>query len=180
MKKIFLSIIFAISIINCSNKPFERRLKKEVKEITEKVKEKEKQANKEVIEAKVIKVYDGDTVTLEDKTKIRLFGIDAPERKQQGGDYSQKVLSDLLLNKKAKFVVMDTDRYGRKVSKIYVGDIYVNEYLIKRGAAHYYEEYAKNENDLKQAYETAKKNKVGIFNQRYQLPSEYRKQHNKG
>ena len=49
--------------------------------------------------------------------------------------------------------------------------------MLEQGAAWWYEEYAKNDTDLQSAFETAKKNRIGIFkNYKIKKPSEYRKE----
>ena len=77
---------------------------------------------------KVVGVSDGDTLTLLvpdgnsfKQVKVRLGEIDTPERKQPYGTRAQQALSDLAYNKQARVVVQDTDRYGRTVGRVYVG-----------------------------------------------------------
>lgn len=60
------------------------------------------------IEGKVVKVADGDTITILEKgkkVKIRFYGIDAPEKKQEYGVKSLSVLKDLLDNEIVKVQV---------------------------------------------------------------------------
>lgn len=127
----------------------------------------------------VTSVYDGDTITVKNSNKtlkIRLYGIDAPELKQKDGTFSRKVLYDKVYQKNVTVKVMNKDRYGRSVAKIYLKDEYINLYLLEKGTAFWYENYARDDNELARAYEKARKNRVGIFkNQNIQTPSEYRK-----
>ena len=66
--------------------------------------------------ANVDRVVDGDTVYTKDGTKIRLHGIDTPERDQPYGQQATRALDGLI---KTKFYVLekDTDRYGRFIRR---------------------------------------------------------------
>lgn len=95
--------------------------------------------------ARVVKVADGDTltaVTEDNKTlKIRLFGIDAPEKKQDYGQKSQKALSGMINRKDIDVEIVAGDKYGRFVGIIYLGNKIINEEMIKRGHAWVYQRY---------------------------------------
>jgi endonuclease YncB( thermonuclease family) len=98
---------------------------------------------------KVTSISDGDTLTLLvsdgasfKQVKVRLGEIDTPERKQPYGTRAQQVLSDLAYNKQARVVVQDTDRYGRTVGRVYVGNLDVNVEMIRQGAAWAYRQCA--------------------------------------
>ncbi len=73
---------------------------------------------------KVVGVADGDTITVldADKTqhKIRLAGIDAPERGQPGGFRAKESLSQLLYEREVRVEGSKADRYGRLVAKVMV------------------------------------------------------------
>ncbi|WP_245636219.1 thermonuclease family protein [Curvibacter delicatus] len=96
-------------------------------------------------EGLVVKVKDGDTVTLLDSDKrsheVRLAGIDAPEKKQAFGQRSKQSLSDLAYMQKATVDFDKKDRYGREVGKILVNERDVNLEQIKRGMAWVYRQY---------------------------------------
>src|SRR3954467_3861194 len=88
---------------------------------------------------KVVRIADGDTVTIlvdgNHQVKVRLFGIDAPERGQDYSRKSREALAELVFEKDVRVVVHDKDRYGRSVGDIYVGDLLVNEKMINDGWA---------------------------------------------
>ncbi len=87
---------------------------------------------------------DGDTITvLENRVqhRIRLFGIDAPERYQDFGNRAKQFVSDLVFGKQVRIVKQDIDRYGRIVGTVYVGAVCVNEELIRSGLAWVYRYY---------------------------------------
>jgi len=78
------------------------------------------------ITGKVVAIADGDTITvLQNKTqyKIRLYGIDTPEKAQDFGRRAKQFTSDLVYGKHVKVVQEDIDRYGRIVGMVYVNDI---------------------------------------------------------
>jgi micrococcal nuclease len=100
----------------------------------------------DVIIGKVVRVADGDTITvLENRTqhRIRLFGIDAPERHQDFSNKAKQFVSELVFGKQVRVVKMDIDRYDRVVGMVYVGDVNVNEALVKNGLAWVYQRYCK-------------------------------------
>jgi len=100
-----------------------------------KIAEQQKQTKKLVL---VTRVIDGDTVELPDGNKVRLIGIDTPEKGECYFSEAKDKLSDLILNKKVRLEkdVSETDRYHRLLRYIYVDDIFVNDYLVAKGYAH--------------------------------------------
>jgi endonuclease YncB( thermonuclease family) len=99
----------------------------------------------DILSGRVVGVADGDTVTILDSTntqhKIRLGGIDAPEKHQAFGNVSKKSLSDMVYGQLVTVDWHKEDRYGRKVGKVLTNDIDVNLEQIKRGLAWYYKKY---------------------------------------
>lgn len=120
-----------------------------------------------VITGRVVSVADGDTITILDDTKtqhkIRLWGIDAPESRQDYGQRAKQAMSDLVYHKTVRVDVLNKDRYGREVGKVYQGETYVNLEMIKKGLAWWYQQYARNATDLKDAEETARSARVGLW-----------------
>jgi endonuclease YncB( thermonuclease family) len=98
-----------------------------------------------VIHGRVVGVSDGDSVTVIDANKtqykIRLAGIDAPERAQAYGQKSKQSLSDLVFGKQVDVEWSKLDRYGRTVGKIMMGGVDINLEQIKSGMAWHYKEY---------------------------------------
>ena len=88
---------------------------------------------------KVVKIADGDTITVLDYHKvlhrIRLTGIDAPERKQAFGNRSRQSLSQLVFSKIVTVKTKKRDRYGRVLGKILINGTDVNKEQIRRGMA---------------------------------------------
>lgn len=117
-------------------------------------------AQAELISGLVVHVADGDTITLLDAAKvqhkIRLAGIDAPEKSQAYGDRSRESLAELVAN---RLVVVEThkkDRYGRLVGKVLVNDQDINIEQIRRGFAWFYRQYQQELSDAdRQSYDRA-------------------------
>lgn len=101
------------------------------------------------IEGRVVGVSDGDTITVLDANntqhKIRLSGIDAPEKKQPFGQRSKESLSDLVFNKPVTVDTDTQDRYGRKVGKVLVDGQDANLEQIRRGMAWHYKAYEREQ-----------------------------------
>ena len=99
----------------------------------------------ERIRGKVEWVYDGDTIrTANENTKVRLWGVDAPEIGEPGAEAAKDVLIDLVHGELVSFIVMDTDRYGRLVGRVFLDDgREVNRLLIEKGVAQEYCRYSK-------------------------------------
>jgi endonuclease YncB( thermonuclease family)/methylphosphotriester-DNA--protein-cysteine methyltransferase len=105
--------------------------------------------NERVIEGRVVKVSDGDTITVLDKEnrqhKIRFQGIDAPESKQDYGQVSKDNLAKMIFGKEVKVVWSKTDKYGRTVGKILLDGRDINIEQIKAGLAWHYKTYEKEQ-----------------------------------
>jgi endonuclease YncB( thermonuclease family) len=89
-------------------------------------------------------VIDGDSITvLHDgrQEQIRLWGIDCPEKRQDFGTKAKYGTSILVFAKVVEVEPVTTDRYGRTVAFVKVGDTLVNEKLIRQGLAWVYTRY---------------------------------------
>lgn len=131
-------------------------------------------------------VSDGDTLhlqTAEGRYKVRFYGIDAPEVSQEYGLESKVFVAERVLGEKVKVEVVSTDRYGRKVGKIYYGygyGKYLNKKVVEAGYAWWYEYYAKEDRDLQEAEAHARKYKAGLWRSSNPVaPWEYRRNKNK-
>ncbi len=93
---------------------------------------------------KVVRLADGDSITVLDNNiehKIRLQGIDAPERKQAFGNASRKHLASLVAGKEVTVKCVKRDRYGRIVGFVLVDGHDVNLAQVKAGMAWFYRYY---------------------------------------
>jgi len=97
------------------------------------------------LQGRVVGVSDGDTVTVLDADnkphKIRLSGIDAPEKEQAYGQKSKESLSELVFGKSVDVEWRKQDRYGRTVGKIMLGGVDICLEQLKRGMAWHYKQY---------------------------------------
>ncbi|WP_270981105.1 thermonuclease family protein [Campylobacter helveticus] len=100
---------------------------------------------------KVSKVIDGDTIELlvkqdnikqSPKIKVRLFGIDAPEKKQAFGKEAKEYLSSLILDKEVILIINDKDKYQRFIGTILLNEKDINKEMVKNGYAWAYESYS--------------------------------------
>ncbi len=98
------------------------------------------------LDGKIVGVADGDTVTLLDASntqhRIRLDGIDAPERTQPHGQRARQSLAAMAHGRVARADCPKVDRYGRAVCRVIVDGIDVGLEQIRRGYAWHYVKYA--------------------------------------
>ena len=102
-------------------------------------------ASAEVVVGQVVGITDGDTLIVlssaKRQYKVRLAGIDSPERGQAFGTKAKQSLSDLAFGKVALVEYHKRDRYGRLVGKVHVGNLDVCLEQIRRGLAWHYKDY---------------------------------------
>jgi len=100
---------------------------------------------------KVIKVYDGDTITIASKLpyadsllyrfSVRLNGIDCPEIKSKSEDekecalMAKEELIELLMGNVVELRNSKTEKYGRILSDVYINNLHVNNYMIEKRLA---------------------------------------------
>jgi len=133
------------------------------------------------IRGKVIAIADENTIIVLQNNrqyKIRLYGIDTPEKRQAFGQKAKKFASDMAMNQQVKVVVYDIDRYGRVVGMVYIGQRCLNEALIQNGFAWVYRRYCKESFCSKWlGYEQeARANRIGLWSYDNPIPPwEFRK-----
>ena len=130
----------------------------------------------------ITKIIDGDTYLIQisesnETIKVRLWGIDAPEKNQAFGVTATNYCIDRYLDKTVEISIKDVDRYGRTVAVLSISDEVFNEHLIKVGLAwdyHYYSKSAVYANLQK----LAKVSKVGLWIEKKPIePRSWRKSH---
>lgn len=125
-----------------------------------------------VLNGRVVGVSDGDTITVLDGTKtqhrIRLVGIDAPEKAQAFGEKSKQSLSNMVFGKEISVLWDKRDRYDRILGKVLMpwGD--VNLAQVEDGMAWHYKRYMNDQSMKDQlAYDdaerTARRLKKGLW-----------------
>lgn len=103
----------------------------------------------ETLQGKVVGISDGDTITVLDSSKtqhkIRLAGIDAPEKSQAYGERSKQYLSDQVLGRSVTVDWNKTDKYGRTIGKVIVNGQDANLKQVQAGLAWHYKQYEKEQ-----------------------------------
>lgn len=119
---------------------------------------------------KVVGVTDGDTITVISpggrsykRTRIRLWGVDCPEKSQAFGQRAKQFTSDLVYGKEVSLDERDVDRYGRTVAVVRVDGKVLNEELVKAGYAWWYERYAPGEARLRDLQAEARSARRGLW-----------------
>lgn len=98
------------------------------------------------LQGTVVGIADGDTVDLRldsGKIRIRLHGVDAPERDQPYGRAARRELSRLVYLRRVEVEPVEQDQYERMVARLWLGEMDVNAELLRLGAAWVYRRYAR-------------------------------------
>ncbi len=116
---------------------------------------------------RVVGVADGDTITVLHNGKgerIRLHGIDCPEKRQPFGKRAKQFTSRLTYGKEVTVEDLGQDRYGRTIGEVILPDGRVlNRKLVKAGLAWWYRRYAPDDQTLKQLEQEARAAKRGLW-----------------
>ena len=135
------------------------------------------------------KVVDGDTIKINSK-KIRLYGIDAPEKKQKCkktyltisfmsftkdymcGEVSSEKLIKKINKQKLNCNILDVDRYKRLIGECFKRNINLNSWMVSNGYAVAYRKYSKKyvSDEI-----NTKNNKLGIWQGKFEMPWDYRR-----
>lgn len=136
-----------------------------------------------IFSARVVAVLDGDTVLVQrgsrnrQPVKVRLAGIDAPEKEQAYGMASKQSLSELVLKQQVRVSVQATDDYGRLVAELVADGRSVNEEQVRRGMAWEYSRFRGNRHYLALQNE-ARQARRGLWAQPEPMPpQQWRKLH---
>ena len=135
-------------------------------------------------------IYDGDTFRVSDgnqEIKIRLCGINAPEKDQALGTASRDHLRSLVAQGNGQIILTktDTDQYGRTIAEAFIplpdgeAEIHINSQMVADGMAYVYPQYigsCPNAAPMRTAESNAKSNSLGVWsNPSSQKPWEYRR-----
>lgn len=136
--------------------------------------------SKQTVRGRVVYVADGDTLTIletgtQQQRKVRLHGIDAPERSQDFGDRGRQALSGKVANRDVAVEIIELDPYGRTVGEVYVGDRWINEEIVREGFAWHYKHFSRDPK-LATAEREARQKKAGLWSGPTPMaPWEYRR-----
>lgn len=101
-----------------------------------------------VLVGTVTKIVDGDTIDVKltsGPIRVRLHGVDTPERGQPWGKESTAALTALVMGKEVEVEPFEQDRYERMIGIVYRDDLNVNLELVKRGHAWAYRQYMRKQ-----------------------------------
>ena len=130
------------------------------------------QVQADTLLGKVINVADGDTITVLDDTntqhKIRLTGIDAPEKRQAFGNVAKQSLVEQVAGQSVAVEWVKVDKYGRKIGKVLLAGLDCNLVQVKRGLAWHYKQYQREQSSTDQqsyavAETEARATKLGLW-----------------
>ncbi len=111
----------------------------------------------------VVDVLDGDTILIENSRRVRLAGVEAPEKGLCGSKESAELLKSLIGDRLVKIVPIITDSYGRDVASIYLGNKYINQEIIASGWAGYNSQEIPERETVLKLHQDAMKSGKGIY-----------------
>ncbi len=128
---------------------------------------------------KVVGIVDGDTIDLltdsQEQLRIRIAGIDSPERRQPFGKRAKQYMAKLAAGNLAVATCPKKDRYGRYVCVVKVDSKDIGMEMIRNGLAWHYKKYAHEQSpDDRRDYEyvetEARKRNIGLWNSSSPMP----------
>ena len=115
---------------------------------------------------KVVRIVDGDTFEVLDSvnrvSKIRMNGIDAPEKKQAFGTRSRETLASLCFGRRIRVRVYSKDRNGRLIADTYLDNRSLSLIMVSEGMAWHFKKYS-TDNELAQAELRARAARRGLW-----------------
>lgn len=133
----------------------------------------------ETISGRIVGVVDGDTVDVltaeHEQIRIRVAGIDAPEKAQPFGQRSKQKMSDLVFGKAVQVEFTKRDRYGRIIGKVMVNGRDAGLALLDAGLAWHYKKYANEQSSgdryaYAEAEEIARISRFGLWGDETPVP----------
>ena len=116
----------------------------------------------------IVAIADGDTMTARcgepgayNQVKIRLAGIDAPEKKQDYGDRARQALAGLCFQQQARITARAKDRYGRTVADVQCQGKDAGAFMVRGGWAMVYTQYASQHQHLLPLQDAARRERAG-------------------
>ncbi len=127
-------------------------------------------ANTNTTSARVTRIIDGDTIQLDGGQTVRYIGIDTPETYGREDCFGQEATEKNRELVSGKVVVLEkdvseTDRYGRLLRYVYIGDIFVNDALVKEGYAFAasFPPDIKHQDTFRESESYARENNLGLW-----------------
>jgi endonuclease YncB( thermonuclease family) len=127
-----------------------------------------------LIPGKVVGIVDGDTYDVllngNETIRIRMEGIDAPEKGMPFYKKAKNYLSELCFGKEVRLEIHETDDYGRKIAFTYLEDgTELSHEMIKAGLAWHFKKY-NNDSDLSELETKARALKIGLWADKSPMP----------
>lgn len=134
------------------------------------------------------RVIDGDTISVvpaagttgntppdpRRSITVRLYGIDAPETDQPGGEEATNFVRGWATHSTLELVVHTTDRYGRLIGELRIPGRpdrrTLNEELVCRGLAWWYREYSREDAELAALHAQAQAERRGVWSENSPIP----------
>ena len=122
----------------------------------------------DAFEGRVVGISDGDTISVMRNgkaQKVRLYGVDAPEKKQPFGERAKQFTSEQTFGQKASVMIIENDRYGRVVGVVimpYERES-LNIQIVRAGLAWHYRQYAPKDTYLIDAQQEARLDRRGLW-----------------
>ena len=133
----------------------------------------EKDTSEKVLEGKVKKIVDGDSIIVLDKDdkeqEVQLEGIDAPEPKQDFGGEATKLLDKKISGKEVVGKWKTKDSFERILGHVYIGEQFVNLEMVRIGAAWHFKRYNKDP-EFAKAEDKAREVKLGLWKESSPTP----------
>ena len=134
-------------------------------------------AEDERYRGEVVGVADGDTITVLttdfERIKVRLYGIDCPEKGQPYGVEAKDYLNSMVYGKTVDVRVLDVDRYSRYVGLVSLEGADVNDLMVAGGYAWLYTQYCNDQTacaKFKASEDDARRRKKGLWGDSGAIP----------
>lgn len=131
-------------------------------------------AESEEFRGKVVGIVDGDTLDVMRDGKaarVRLWGIDTPEKRQAFGARAKQFTADHCFQKEVTVRIKDQDRYKRLVGEVILAEgVNLNQELVRAGMAWWYKRYAPGDGTLEHLQETAQQSRTGLWEDAFPIP----------
>lgn len=123
---------------------------------------------------RVVRIIDGDTIEVlmgQRPVRVRLYGVDCPERSQAFGTAARRFTSELCFGQTVRLLSHGTDRYGRLLADVVLADgRVVNQELVRAGLAWWYREFAPEARELEALEQQARARRLGLWADPQPLP----------
>jgi len=104
------------------------------------------------------------------RVKVRLQGIDCPEREQPFGREAGDFVRDLVGDKKVRVRELGKDQYDRVLGEVFIDDLNLNKELLRNGYAWWYERHARDRLDYRNLEREAREAERGLWSDPEAIP----------